>query len=188
MFALWVDDNTELRLMEEHHAEELYALTIENLESLRRWLKWAVEELTLEKTRQHLKTVMQGYADGTTVPCFIWHKDELAGAVDLHNIGKRDNACGMGYWLGARFRGRCLMTKACRSLMDHGIDNLGLNRVEIMCATTNQKSCAVPERLGFVREGTLRQAEWVFDHYNDLAVYSMLAEEWREMKTRRGRE
>ena len=134
---------------------------------------------------------MQGQADGATVPCFIWHKDELAGAVDLHQVRKPDNACGMGYWLGARFRGQGLMTGACRSLLGHGFDKLGLNRVEIMCATTNEKSCAVPERLRFVREGTLRQAEWVLDHYNDLVVYGMLAEEWREMTSmtsRRGQE
>jgi ribosomal-protein-serine acetyltransferase len=47
-----------------------------------------------------------------------------------------------------------------------------------LCATENEKSCAVPERLGFRREGIERQAEWLYDHFVDHAVYSALASEW----------
>ncbi|MDP9371062.1 MAG: GNAT family N-acetyltransferase, partial [Chloroflexota bacterium] len=41
-----------------------------------------------------------------------------------------------------------------------------------------RKSCAIPERLGFAREGTLRQVEWLYDHFVDHHVYGMLAAEW----------
>ena len=36
-----------------------------------------------------------------------------------------------------------------------------------------------PERLGFTYEGTLRDKEWLYDHFVDSAVYSMLDDEWR---------
>jgi ribosomal-protein-serine acetyltransferase len=55
---------------------------------------------------------------------------------------------------------------------------LGLNCVELACAVGNARSCAIPERLGFTREGVLRQREWLYDHFVDHVSYSMLAAEW----------
>jgi hypothetical protein len=38
------------------------------------------------------------------------------------------------------------------------------------CGTGNHKSCAIPERLGFHREGMAKEAEWVNDRWVDLVV------------------
>jgi ribosomal-protein-serine acetyltransferase len=46
------------------------------------------------------------------------------------------------------------------------------------CAVGNTKSRAVPERLGFVQEGILHDAEWLYDHYVDLVIYSILKAAW----------
>src|SRR3712207_9579419 len=56
---------------------------------------------------------------------------------------------------------------------------LGLNRVGIACAVENEKSCAIPERLGFRNEGVQRQAEWLYDRFVDHVGYAVLASEWR---------
>jgi ribosomal-protein-serine acetyltransferase len=52
-------------------------------------------------------------------------------------------------------------------------------RVEIRAAPENARSRAIPERLGFTQEGTLRQVERVDDRYLDNVVYAMLAEDWK---------
>jgi hypothetical protein len=52
-------------------------------------------------------------------------------------------------------------------------------RVEIRAAPENARSRAIPERLGFTQEGTLRQVERVGDRYLDNVVYAMLAEDWK---------
>ena len=57
-------------------------------------------------------------------------------------------------------------------------DELKLNRVEIQCARENHRSRAVPIRLGFVEEGTLRQAGTAESGFVDHVVYGMLASEW----------
>jgi ribosomal-protein-serine acetyltransferase len=54
---------------------------------------------------------------------------------------------------------------------------LGFNK----CALWKIKnSRGIPERLGFVNKGCIRQAEWLYDHYVDHVVYGKLAEEWNK--------
>jgi ribosomal-protein-serine acetyltransferase len=59
-------------------------------------------------------------------------------------------------------------------------------RLEIRCATHNHTTRAIPERLGFRQEGIARRAEWLYDHFVDLVVYSMLAVEWTQATRERG--
>ena len=84
----------------------------------------------------------------------------------------------MGYWLASEFRGRGVMTKACQAVVEAAFTHYQLHRIEIRCATGNKRSCAIPRRLGFDYEGTLREAEWLYDHFVDLEVYSMLEQNW----------
>jgi ribosomal-protein-serine acetyltransferase len=54
-----------------------------------------------------------------------------------------------------------------------------LHRLEVRCAVANARSRAIPERLGFRLEGTIREAEWLYDRFVDHAVYGLLEAEWR---------
>jgi len=67
------------------------------------------------------------------------------------------------------------MTRAVRVLTEHALFAWELNRIEIRAAVENSRSRAIPERLGFHPEGTLREAERVGGRYLDLALYAMLA-------------
>ena len=60
----------------------------------------------------------------------------------------------------------------------HAYEEWHLNRIEIRVAVGNVRSAAIPERIGFVKEGVLRQAERHGDEFKDNVVYSMLASEW----------
>ena len=45
-------------------------------------------------------------------------------------------------------------------------------------ATPNARSAAVPIRLGFTEEGTVREAEWLYDRWVDLRVFGLLRQDW----------
>jgi ribosomal-protein-serine acetyltransferase len=65
-----------------------------------------------------------------------------------------------------------------RALVDHAFAGWGLNRVEIRAALENARSRAIPERLGFKKEGVLREAERLGERFVDHALYAVLASEW----------
>ena len=127
-------------------------------------------EFTLRNRRQFANN--EGYS------AQIVYRDRIAGQVGFNVFDWPNSKTEIGYWLGASFQGRGIMTRACRALLDHAFRELRFNRVEIKCAVGNLKSRAIPERLGFTEEGTLRQAERLHDRYVDLVVYGMLAAEW----------
>lgn len=74
------------------------------------------------------------------------------------------------------------MTEAVKVFVEHALVDLKLNRVEIRCAVENYKSRSIPERLGFTKEGLTRESEWLYDHYVDHVIYSMLASEWKDIR------
>ena len=57
------------------------------------------------------------------------------------------------------------MTTAAKTLISAGFRQLELNRIQATVATENYPSQAVCDRLGLKKEGILRQAEWVNDHF-----------------------
>ncbi|MFQ5796360.1 MAG: GNAT family N-acetyltransferase [Candidatus Bipolaricaulia bacterium] len=178
MFRFRIDDDTELRVLEGRHAEELFALTEQNRAYLREWLPWLDNTGSLEDTQKFIKRSLEQFANNNGFQAGIWYQGKLVGVIGYHKIDWANRKTSIGYWLGASFQGRGLVTKACRGLVDYAFNELGLNRVEIHCATENKKSCAIPERLGFTQEGTIRQAERLYDHFVDHVVYRMLADEW----------
>jgi len=73
-----------------------------------------------------------------------------------------------------RSRDRCE-----RALVGYAFDVWKLNRLEIRAGTENYRSQRVPERLGFVNEGVVRDAERINGRYVDHVLYSVLAREWK---------
>ena len=66
------------------------------------------------------------------------------------------------------------MTAAVKALIGDGFQELVLNRIQARVATGNYQSQAVCDWLGLNKEGVLRQAEWLYDHYVDLTINSVL--------------
>jgi ribosomal-protein-serine acetyltransferase len=177
MFALRVDDEVEIRLLEERHADELYGLVDVNREHLRPWLPWVDGTRSAEDTRAFNRTSLEGFAAGRAYAAALRYRGQLAGGIGLDvDVPMRRGE--IGYWVAQTFVGRGIVTRAAGALTGAAFGDLGLNRVQILCATHNVRSCAVAERLGFRKEGTLRGFERVGERFHDIAIYGMLAREW----------
>jgi len=179
MFSRRIEEELELRPVDERYAEELTALVRRDIAHLKPWMPWATERYSIEDAREFIRRQIRQYAEDQGFATLVLFRGRVAGSIGYNLIDWSNRKTDIGYWLGAEFLGRGVMTKACRALVEHAFRELRLNRVEIYCAVENHRSRRIPERLGFTQEGTLRQAEWVHDHFKDLVCYSMLAREWR---------
>jgi len=186
MFSHRIEDELELRPLDERHAEELTAVVRRDIPYLKAWLPWATERYTIDDAREFIRRNLRQFAEDQGFATFIFYRNALVGCIGFNNIDWSNRKTDIGYWLAAGMQGRGIMSKACRVLVGHAFNELRLNRVEIYCAVENRRSRRIPERLGFTQEGIHRQAEWVHDHYKDLVSYSMLAREWQAVARPKG--
>lgn len=168
-----------LRLLREDDAGELFALVDRNRAWLRVWLPWLDGTTTAAHSLVFIQWMHRQHADGRGFACGLFFKNRLVGVAGPHVVDSANRACQIGYWLDEAHTGRGLMTATVRALVAHAFTAMDLNRVDIRAAPGNYASQAVCERLGFIREGVLRDAEWLYDHYVDLTVNSLLFREWQ---------
>jgi RimJ/RimL family protein N-acetyltransferase len=85
----------------------------------------------------------------------------------------------MGYCLDDAAWGHGYATEAARALLQWAFDTLEMNRVQAETDTRNAASARVLEKLGFVREGTLREDCVVNGEVSDSWVYGLIRREWQ---------
>jgi ribosomal-protein-alanine N-acetyltransferase len=85
----------------------------------------------------------------------------------------------LGYCFAEAAWGHGYATEAAHALLRWAFDTLDLNRVQAETDTRNVGSAGVLEKLGFVREGTLREDCVVNGDVSDSWVYGLIRREWR---------
>ena len=178
MFTLKVDRDIELQLFQLHHIDELFRLVDHNRTYLREWLPW-VDTIT-EPYQYHsiIPIWLKQFADNTGFHTGIRYKGLLVGAIGLHHIDWNQSQTSIGYYLSQDAQGYGIMTRAVQALINYAFLELGLHRIELRCGEKNDKSKAIPTRLGFVQEGILRDGEKINGQFHNLVVYSMLSHQW----------
>lgn len=176
--ACTINNYLRLRPLILSDANELFSLTETNRDYLRRWLPWLDDNPQREDTAQFIQRCLEREREQQEVVAAICYDGRIVGLVGLHEIDWQSQSAGVGYWLDEAQQGQGIMTAACKALIENGFVALGLNRIEIRCAVGNKRSEAIAKRLGFTYEGQLRDAEWLYDHFVDHKVYSVLRREW----------
>jgi ribosomal-protein-serine acetyltransferase len=168
-----------LRLLEESDADELFAVIDANRGHLAAWMPWVGNNHKPEDVLPFIRATRTQVADNNGLQTTIVDPDgRIIGMVGVHAIDWANRKTSIGYWLARDHQGRGIMTAAVRAYVDHAFQTWGLNRVTIEAAVGNARSRAIPERLGFREEGTLRETERVGDRMLDHVVYGLLAADW----------
>jgi ribosomal-protein-serine acetyltransferase len=178
MFYMTVDDDIKLKLLEKRDAEEMFSVVDNNRDYLREWLPWVNGVKKKEDYYPVIDMWLKQFAANDGFQVGIFYQDKYVGMIGFHNIDWGNKQTSIGYWLDGNMQGKGIMTRSVNALLKYAFEELKLNRVEIRCGTENLKSKAIPERLGFQQEGIIRDGEFLYDHFIDSYVYSLLSIEW----------
>ncbi len=150
-------------------------------EHLRRWIPFMQDEpRSLEATADRIRTLRSNFDTDAEYRYAMLDRDEatLHGGVGLYRrVGPE--ALESGYWLREASVGKGYATEAAAAVVRIAFEILGVERVEMHCGVPNMESSRVPERLGFVNEGTLaRRGTDGFGNQYDLMIWTMFADRY----------
>jgi RimJ/RimL family protein N-acetyltransferase len=103
----------------------------------------------------------------------------LIGWCHLFNWNPVYRSAKLGYGFDAPVWGLGFATEAACALLQWAFDALDLNRVQSETDTRNTASNRVLEKLGFLREGRLREDCIVDGEISDSYVYGLLRRDWK---------
>lgn len=183
MFHRVVSPGLELRQFEPADAGALFAAADRNRAYLREWLPWVDRTSSADDIQRFIAGSLEQSQAGRGPNNAILLDGAIVGCMGVHPYDLENRNCSIGYWLDAGQQGKGIVTRCAAAFLDYLFDEAQMHRIEIRCGTGNHRSCAIPQRLGFTREGVLCEAEWVNDRWIDLVVWGLLDREWKERRS-----
>lgn len=117
--------------------------------------------------------------EGTGVRLVVEWDGVFVGWLGVVKYDAANRSASLGYNYGTASWGQGIATEAARALLGWAFDTLDLNRVQAEADTRNTGSVRVLEKLGFQREGLLREDCVVNGEVSDSFVFGLLRREWR---------
>ena len=105
--------------------------------------------------------------------------DRVIGTATLFNLSLDNGRAELGYAMGRAHWGKGYMSEALHALVVHAFEVMELRRLEADVDPRNAASIRMLERLGFQREGFLRERWHVNGEIQDALFYGLLKREWK---------
>ena len=168
-----------LRPLEVQDAPALVAAVHESMAEVMPWLSWCSPEYDLDAARAWIETlpgawqagIQYGFAITTT------QGGRFLGCIGLNQVNHIHRLGNLGYWVRTTAVGGGVATRAARLAARFGFEQLGLQRVEIVVSSGNQRSQRVAQKTGAVREGILRNRLMVRGTPHDAVMFGLISQD-----------
>ena len=148
-------------------------------ERVSRFLMWSPHE-TLDFTKKYLAYVDSRYRRGEFYDWGIEYLGKMIGTVGFTSFSVENNSAEIGYVLSSKYWGIGIATEAVKKILEYGFCTLNLNRIEAHYMVGNDESRRVMDKCHAVFEGIMRGAVFAKNKYHDVAVMSVMREEYFE--------
>ena len=171
-----------LRRVTDDDVESLYRI-FSNPEVMRYWSSTPLENRGA--ARKLLEEIHDGFRRRAMLKWGIARKsdDELIGTTTLFNLDLNNRRCEIGYGLDRAEWGKGYMQEALHALIEYAFNELNLHRIEADVDPRNAGSIKTVERLGFQREGYLRERWQVGGEIQDALFFGLLRPEWDRLQS-----
>ena len=173
-----------LVLMGLHHVDALWAAA----QDPKTWEFTSAVIRTHDECRTYVETALSWLSAGTAVPYVTTLADthEVIGSTRFANIDRANKRAEIGWtWVNPTWWRTGVNTEAKYLMLRHAFEDWKCMRVELKTGHRNLRSQAAIERIGGVREGTLRKHMIQPDgSIRDSVYFSVLDDEWPAVKTR----
>ncbi|QHT62593.1 GNAT family N-acetyltransferase [Paenibacillus lycopersici] len=149
-----------------------------SLKELQPWLPFAQQEPVEEEVEANLRNAYARFVQREDMRLLIFDKasGQFVGSSGLHNPNWNVRKFEIGYWIDTRQSGKGYMTEAVQGITVFAFTELLARRVEIRVDALNERSQAIPMRLGYWHEGTLRNEDLSADgsRVRDTYIFAMI--------------
>lgn len=177
-FEIKINDKLSLKMPRVEDAQDIYAVVDKDRTHLREWLPWVDGATSYKNTEENIQKRISDFEKGEAASFLIYFENRWIGSVGFITLSAQHKNGEIGYWLSSEFEGRGLMTECVKACIRYGFEELDLHRIVIRCDGENAKSAAIPKKLGFTLEGTLRGDKYRKDRFADTLVFGLLRDEW----------
>ncbi len=145
------------------------------------WLPWGELHKTVEDSEEFARRAHARWSTREDLGVLVQEKGSgrYLGGAGLHRINWGVPSFEIGYWLRKSAEGHGYMTETVMLMTKLCFEQLKAQRVYIRCATDNFRSAAIPVRLGFTKEGVIRNdIRLPNDEMSDIVMFSMIPSEY----------
>ncbi|MDX1469772.1 MAG: GNAT family protein, partial [Acidimicrobiia bacterium] len=153
-----------------------------SLPDLHQWLPWAHLDYSASDTSAFIRESMQAWKDDRAWDYSIREKSTPGthvGNISLWTVSKLGKIAEIGYWIRSDSTNQGICTEAVDRLLHEAFRSLGYHKVVLRIAVGNDASDRVAEKLGFTREGVLREELLIRGNWVDHSLWSLLDREYR---------
>jgi len=174
-----IDDDIRLRTFADGDAEVVFQTALRNRDHLIEFMHWMTPDYSISSAEEFIARSIKAVAAKSSLGFGIFRGQHFIGSIGFVQFDWAARKTEIGYWIDKLEEGKGIVTRSCERLIRYAFEDLNLNRIEIRCSTENVRSAAIPERLGFRKEGLLRQVELRNGRLHDFNVYGLLADDRR---------
>lgn len=173
-----IDDQISLKFLVESDARTIFNYINTQRDYLGEWLPFVQFTHEVKDSKGFVDMTIELRKIKKDYVYKICYDDRMIGLIGTKETDYLNKNTELGYWLSQDYQGQGIMTKVVEKLTALLFDEMGIERIQICCAVGNEKSIAIPKRLGYIQEGIKRNGEWAGNLvFRDLIVFSKLKSE-----------
>lgn len=156
-----------------------------SLTDLNQWLPWARMDYASGDTSAFIRDSIQAWKEDRAWDYSIRFQSDPGrhvGNASLWTVSKLGKIAEIGYWVRSDETGRGICTEAVDRLLEEAFSAMGYHKVVLRIAVGNEPSDRVAEKLGFTKEGVLREELLIRGNWVDHSLWSLLDREYRALR------